>query len=696
MFMSNANLRPSRPGSEAEVKILRSTAEIDASLQHVLATKREALSQPPDPVAHGRALVKPYKSQEVDMDGPRIVGQMQIRAEALHHAMSNSQGYRMQGENAMRAGQPPPAWMEKTVQGVMDSFDPAKEMRGQQRHPILPTQFPESYLRASVCEAAKLIAFNPSLPPERAILELGKDPELGTLHDWYNSHPRFMAYYGEAKDRFRSMTQADHLITAFQEYQIDMGRHLCSELRNGAGAVNPHIELDTQGMPRKVSPFGMVPLYYVTEDGQALSPEAVIDNLDLTNDPDDTQWYVIGTCGNDDDNYLRCAHTNKLIPSASGPEDEVPEDDPNPNPSADAHIHRLSASDWWMDMDGLVERRTHLGQSAEGFHYAVETSHQGGDGGDLGWSRGYPTLEEATAAKHEADAAEFEPEEDFSPTPNLEPLPGFAPAPAYTTFPGFAPMPTEDEIRAFRQRTLEQEAPNCISNWFPLVQKAGLRVPETKIFKLEDPDLWTQILYSTDGENPFPKSDLFPKLYAAYQEFGGRAFMKMGNFSFKHNWEESCFLGEGLTQEDIEKHLTQMIYGMAMVDCPESEYVAVRALIDTKPAFLATNFGNMPVTRERRLFTDDQCQTVCSHPYWPKDAFRRINEEQLVALNEINTIQPEEDVYLRQQAVLVAEALSPLHSGGWSVDFLQDRAGDWWLIDVAKANQSYHWPHDQA
>ncbi|MCK0441185.1 hypothetical protein MUG78_17440 [Gordonia alkaliphila] len=61
-------------------------------------------------------------------------------------------------------------------------------------------------------------------------------------------------------------------------------------------------------------------VYFVTKDGGCLHIDTVIaeiDEVDFT-DPDDSQWFIIGSDVNYEDGELYDAHTNALIPAAYG------------------------------------------------------------------------------------------------------------------------------------------------------------------------------------------------------------------------------------------------------------------------------------------------------------------------------------------------------------------------------------------
>lgn len=54
--------------------------------------------------------------------------------------------------------------------------------------------------------------------------------------------------------------------------------------------------------------------------------------------------------------------------------------------------------EWWMDCDGLTERRALVVKEGELFYAGFETSYRGGDG-QMSWAgEGYPTRSEAMAA----------------------------------------------------------------------------------------------------------------------------------------------------------------------------------------------------------------------------------------------------------------------------------------------------------
>lgn len=65
---------------------------------------------------------------------------------------------------------------------------------------------------------------------------------------------------------------------------------------------------------------GGYPLFYVTKDCGILCPKCANDNKELTFDPDDPQWFIIGADVNYESTNLYCDNCNAQIESAYGDE----------------------------------------------------------------------------------------------------------------------------------------------------------------------------------------------------------------------------------------------------------------------------------------------------------------------------------------------------------------------------------------
>lgn len=215
---------------------------------------------------------------------------------------------------------------------------------------------------------------------------------------------------------------------------------------------------------------------------------------------------------------------------------------------------------------------------------------------------------------------------------------------------------------------------NDISFWYPILKKIGMRTPETRLFYTQ-----REIGKIIDGERTDGFEKLVEDIKKALGDFGGKAFLRTGQTSNKHDWKNACFLD---SPENIDRQLYNLIEFSMIVDLPYTTF-AVRELIKTKPIGIA--FNNMPIAQEVRLFIENG-KVVCVHPYWAEEAFKHektINSEQIKELNSL----PQDMAELQQ----MAEYVSRCFRLAWSCDFLQDAKGDWWLTDMALANTSYHY-----
>lgn len=221
----------------------------------------------------------------------------------------------------------------------------------------------------------------------------------------------------------------------------------------------------------------------------------------------------------------------------------------------------------------------------------------------------------------------------------------------------------------------------CLSYWFPLIQAAGLPVPRTEIVRTD-----CELLRLAGSETPEGCTAFLAELYAAAERIGYPCFLRTGQTSNKHEWRDSCHL---LKADNLEQHVYNLVVFSEICDCfgiPSNVWV-VRELISTTPAFHA--FRDMPIVREFRVFTKDN-KAICIHPYWPEYSIRQPNDEDWKGrLAVMSDITPTSAGRLGAMAENAAKATE---HGDWSVDFLQDSTGNWWLTDMAEADKSWHWP----
>lgn len=124
----------------------------------------------------------------------------------------------------------------------------------------------------------------------------------------------------------------------------------------------------------------------------------------------------------------------------------------------------------------------------------------------------------------------------------------------------------------------------------------------------------------------------------------------------------------------------------------------VRQWLDLAGGFRAFGMHGQPghlIAREFRVFVYDDGREGCWHPYWPEHSIedhRPDRDDWRDVLAEQSRLDDTDRLDLLGMA---AEAAGTLQRGSWSVDFAQDRDGDWWLIDMAVADESFHPEHEQ-
>lgn len=213
----------------------------------------------------------------------------------------------------------------------------------------------------------------------------------------------------------------------------------------------------------------------------------------------------------------------------------------------------------------------------------------------------------------------------------------------------------------------------------PVDDGLRIRVPETVIVHYP---YSREIGDAVDGEPVRGWHELCTAIDAAAEQVGGYpVFLRTEASSDKHSWKDTCYL---TAAGDIGQHVYNLVEHAMMNDLP-CDFFAVRRLIPTR-AICTAFYGEMPIAKERRVFIRDG-SVACHHPYWPADAFDadEITEHQVRELQELGT----ED---EQEITRLASYVAKYIDGAWSVDFLQDINGDWWCIDMAVADVSYHWP----
>lgn len=193
-----------------------------------------------------------------------------------------------------------------------------------------------------------------------------------------------------------------------------------------------------------------------------------------------------------------------------------------------------------------------------------------------------------------------------------------------------------------------------------------------------------QILGAMEGGNL--SADFIEALESASSQLGYPVFMRTDLCSGKHDWKETCFVPKA---GDLMPHLMALCEFNELAQIIGLDYTSIvlREFLELETSFTAFH-GEMPINKERRYFVKEG-KVVCHHPYWPAEAFKgHTNDPGWEAkLADLNYESGEEISLLSGLAKKAGEALGD----SWSVDFAKAKNGNWYLIDMALAESSYHW-----
>ncbi len=180
------------------------------------------------------------------------------------------------------------------------------------------------------------------------------------------------------------------------------------------------------------------------------------------------------------------------------------------------------------------------------------------------------------------------------------------------------------------------------------------------------------------------------RLDAAADVVGGYpCFLRTGHTSGKHCWRDTCYLARA---EDIVQRVGNLVEYSATCSIPglPTDVWAVRELLPTEPICELPRYYGMPLCREFRCFIRGG-GVLCVHPYWPWDAVVKGFDTVPDGLFEQWRGMCDLELYESTAVRDIGSRVSDVLDGEWSVDILWTSRG-WYVIDMALAEDSFHWP----
>lgn len=238
--------------------------------------------------------------------------------------------------------------------------------------------------------------------------------------------------------------------------------------------------------------------------------------------------------------------------------------------------------------------------------------------------------------------------------------------------------------------------------WYPrLLVQTELPMPETK-FVPYDHGVYMLFLESDPGAEErygdYPH-EVAQAVGKAMQSVGIPAFVRTDLSSAKHDGPRSYCVE---APNDLLRVVSSTVADNEMKFWLEPDRnpqaFMVRRWLDLAGSFRA--FGRGPedepghlIAREFRVFVYDDDRAGCWHPYWPEFAIEDHRPDRAdwraVLAEQSRLDEPD----LTDLLTMAAEAAGTLQRGSWSVDFAQDTDREWWLIDMADADESWHPDH---
>lgn len=234
---------------------------------------------------------------------------------------------------------------------------------------------------------------------------------------------------------------------------------------------------------------------------------------------------------------------------------------------------------------------------------------------------------------------------------------------------------------------------NSARHWFPRISaetSLASLLPRTEIVLYDHARL--RGILDGEGEDS-GWSTLVDQVTQAAHSVGWPVFIRTDLASAKHSGPESYL---ARSQADVAHVLYRTIEDNELklwLSADQPSAFLIREYLALEAPFRA--FAGLPIAREWRFYANAG-GILCAHPYWPEASirFRRGNveppdwKEHLRKLHQ----QPAGDVWARLSRVAQTAAAAADARQAWSVDLAKGRDGNWWLIDMALMQSSWHWP----
>lgn len=241
--------------------------------------------------------------------------------------------------------------------------------------------------------------------------------------------------------------------------------------------------------------------------------------------------------------------------------------------------------------------------------------------------------------------------------------------------------------------------PNSALYWYPRIEdtadELNASVPDTEFVRYD----FLESVSLMEGQ--MPETLPWAEFVEAVEAIGWPAFIRTDQKSVKH-------AGPGAYKATDPDDIPTIVAVLTDHHVKANRHPAalmIREWVDVNAAFRA--FDGLPIGRELRIFATP-ASAQCDHFYWPAEAIEdgrgeptTMDGEDVIdsdrwrsLLGKLSDIHRTTLETLCEDAVTAAQSLNSnpdIPDGtAWSVDFAEDTDGQWWLIDAALAEDSWH------
>lgn len=253
----------------------------------------------------------------------------------------------------------------------------------------------------------------------------------------------------------------------------------------------------------------------------------------------------------------------------------------------------------------------------------------------------------------------------------------------------------------------DPELKNSMLYWFPVLEDLAesvpdLHIPETLFVDITRINPHEYIQEHSDEHIPDAEMESImqcpgewdvEQIKRAVEYIGTPVFLRTDTDSAKHDIKNGGYLNS-TSPDAIDDTMTALISsaaGKGMIGQARFNCLAVRERLTLDSHFTA--FDGTPIAPEVRIFAENG-SVNCSHNYWPFHEDRMQSKvdgdygvaERTAVREMTHTI----NAALLNTLKDVACEVSTHFDGEWSIDFALTESGDWYLIDMARGQDSWH------